>query len=54
MRIYRTFEYILVTLLVLGITYIAIHPLVERVAQSMDDSANMIAEASSGHYHGGN
>ena len=40
-----TLEYILTTLVVMGAAYLIVSPLVNMVAQSMDDSANMIAEA---------
>lgn len=44
------FQRLLVSLLVLGAAYVIVSPLVNMVASSMDDSANMIAEYS---IHGG-
>jgi H+/gluconate symporter-like permease len=38
-------EYVLTAALALTLAYIIVSPMVNRVAQSMDDSANMIAEA---------
>lgn len=54
MRTSSVLEYAVTTVLVLALAYLIVTPLVNRVAQSMDDSANMIAEASSSHYHGSN
>jgi uncharacterized membrane protein len=42
------FQKVAVAFLVLGLTYMIMAPLVRVVAQSMDNSANMIAEASHG------
>lgn len=42
----RTLQNVLVSMFVLAAAYLIVSPLVSMVARSMDDSANMIAEAS--------
>jgi H+/gluconate symporter-like permease len=42
----RALEYLITTAMVLAFAYIIVTPIVNHVAQTMDDSANQIAEAS--------
>lgn len=46
----RTLEYLLTTAIGLVLVFMVVVPAVERVAQAMDNSANMIAEATTHHH----
>ena len=46
----RVLEYALTAAIGLLVAYLFVIPVVERVAQSMDNSANMIAEATIHHH----